>query len=44
MDPKYLKFLLKNGANPHIEDFSGKDCCDKVKEIEKYQVIEALTS
>jgi len=22
------KFLLANGANPHIEDESGKDSCD----------------
>eukprot|EP00347_Sterkiella_histriomuscorum_P000748 403374657 len=23
-----IKFLLQNGANPHVEDFTGKDACD----------------
>lgn len=32
MRPSTIKFLLKNKANPHIEDTDGKDCCDKAKE------------
>jgi hypothetical protein len=24
-----VKFLLSNGANPHIMDLEGKDCCDR---------------
>lgn len=39
---KYVKFLLKNGANPHIEDHTGKDCCDKAKGIQLYSQVEAL--
>lgn len=31
MRPSTIKFLLKNKANPHIEDKDGKDCCDKAK-------------
>ena len=27
-----VKFLLKNKANPHIEDSKGRDCCDKAKD------------
>ena len=27
--PKVIKFLLKNGAYPHAEDYEGRDCCDK---------------
>ena len=26
---KFLKFLMKNGINPHVEDLKGRDCCDK---------------
>jgi ankyrin repeat protein len=29
MNSKIVNFLLKQGANPHIEDFNGQDCCDK---------------
>lgn len=25
---KIIKFMLKNGADPHIENFDGQDCCD----------------
>jgi len=28
---KFIKFLLKNKANPHIEDKDGNDVCDKAK-------------
>ncbi len=26
-----VKFILENGANPHIEDFTGRDACDYAK-------------
>ena len=26
-----VKFLLAQGANPHIMDMQGDDCCDKAK-------------
>jgi len=29
INSKVIKFLLVNGANPHIEDYNGLDCCDK---------------
>ena len=28
MPAKIVKWLLKSGANPHILDYEGKDCCD----------------
>ena len=31
LDEKTIKFLLNNGANPHIEDFEGNDVCDIVQ-------------
>ena len=37
MRPSTIKFLLKNKANPHIEDKNGKDCCDKARELVKKQ-------
>ena len=43
MRPSTIKFLLKNKANPHIEDKRGMDCCDKAKEMgEKYARIKKL--
>ena len=36
---KVIKFLLKQGANPHIEDPNGLDCCDKAQKIEMYKQI-----
>ena len=40
---QYIKFLLKNKANPHIEDSEGKDACDKAKLIPRYVKLKALT-
>ena len=34
-----LKMLLKLGANPHMEDKNGKDCCDKAVELNLYKDI-----
>jgi hypothetical protein len=34
-----IKFLLINGANPHIEDASGEDCCDKGRLVRRYDKI-----
>lgn len=31
-----IRWLLTEGADPHIEDAAGKDCCDKVKELGLY--------
>ena len=39
----YIKFLLKNKANPHIEDADGKDCCDKAKLNPRYVKMKTLT-
>jgi ankyrin repeat protein len=36
---RVVKFLIKYGANPHIEDIDGKDCCDKAKGVEEYSKI-----
>ena len=37
-----IKFLLNNGANPHIEDKYGNDCCDKGKLIPRYNKIKVF--
>ena len=29
LESKVLKFLFSIGANPHIENYEGLDCCDK---------------
>jgi ankyrin repeat protein len=29
-----IKFLLYKGADPHIMDLTGEDCCDKAKRLE----------
>ena len=39
LSSKVIKFLLRNGANPHIEDDKGKDCCDKAILVHRYQDI-----
>jgi len=43
MNSKTVKFLLKSGANPHIEDMEGNDCCDYAEGIERYEKVKALT-
>ena len=30
---KVVKFLIKNGAYPHVEDANGQDVCDKAKKV-----------
>lgn len=40
---KIVKFLLKAGANPHIEDKYGRDCCDLVASKPQYRKIKALS-
>ena len=40
---KFIKFLLKNGANPHIEAADGYDACDVAKTVERYRDIKVLT-
>lgn len=44
MNSKIINFLLKNGANPHIEDFKGEDCCDKSEVIKRYEKLKKLTA
>jgi len=39
MNSKTIKFLLKYGANPHIEDKDGRDCCDKANGVERYEKV-----
>jgi ankyrin repeat protein len=29
LNSKIVNFLIKAGGNPHMEDYNGKDCCDK---------------
>ena len=36
IDKRMIKFLLKNGANSHIEDQSKLDCCDKMRNNKNY--------
>ena len=43
MNSKIIKFLLQYGANPHIEDKDGLDCCDKANGVEKYKKVKQLT-
>jgi ankyrin repeat protein len=42
MNSKIINFLLKNGANPHIEDFKGEDCCEKAQAIPRYSKLKKL--
>ena len=42
LNSKCVKFLLKYGADPHIEDFQGLDCCDKALNIDRYAKIKTF--
>ena len=44
LSPEIIKFLLKNGANPHFEDFNGVTCQEKAKDYEPYKDIKSLKS
>lgn len=44
MNSKIINFLLKNHADPHIEDFEGRDCCDKAQQIDRYAKLKKLVS
>jgi len=39
MDLQMIKFLLNHGADPHIEDEEGLDCCDKGRLYKRYNKI-----
>ena len=39
LDDRMINFLIHSGANPHIEDHNGKDCCDKVQKLKLYKNI-----
>ena len=34
-----IKFLLQAGASPYIQDKEGKDCCDKVRQLNNKYLI-----
>ena len=36
MSSRIIRFLIKNGADPHYEDENGIDCCDKVSQKNRY--------
>jgi hypothetical protein len=40
MDLQMIKFLLNNGADPHIEDMDGLDCCDKGRLNKRYNKVD----
>lgn len=42
MPAKIVKWLLKSGANPHIVDYEGTDCCDVAGKKDIYKNIAAL--
>ena len=44
LNSKVVKFLLKNGANPHVENNDGFDCCDLAIDIERYAKIKVFKS
>ena len=37
-----IKWLLRAGADPHIEDAEGYDCCDRAKQLDMYQNVNKL--
>lgn len=37
-----IKWLLRAGADPHIEDAEGFDCCDRAKQLDMYQNVNKL--
>lgn len=39
MESQMIKFLLSHGANPHIEDKDGNDCCDIGRLNRRYEKI-----
>ena len=39
MESQMIKFLLNHGADPHIEDAEGLDCCDKGRMNRRYAKI-----
>lgn len=43
LNSKIVNFLIKAGGNPHMEDYAGKDCCDKAQNVERYEKLRALT-
>jgi ankyrin repeat protein len=43
LPPDIVKLLLKNGANPHFEDFEGMTCMEKALEYEPYREIKSLS-
>ena len=37
-----VKWLLKAGGDPHIEDRDGIDCCDKARQLGLYQEVKVF--
>ena len=44
MDPRIVKFLIKQGAIIHSEDLQGLDCCDKAQKLDIYKGIKELNT
>lgn len=44
LNSKIVNFLIKSGADAHVEDFDGLDCCDKAQDIDRYDKIRVLRS
>lgn len=42
MEEKCISFLLKLGADPHIEDETGMTCCDKAQHLRLYKHLKVL--
>lgn len=42
MPNELVKWLIKAGANPHIEDHEGLDSCDRAKQMNLYQNVKVL--
>jgi ankyrin repeat protein len=43
LESKMIKFLFNNGADPHIKDTKGRDCCDYAKNKQRYARVKQLS-
>ena len=42
MPVSIIKLMIKSGANPHMCDNKGFDCCDKAEDNEEYMKIKVF--
>ena len=42
LSSKIIKFLIKQGADVHAKDFSGRDCCERASQKKRYSHIQEL--